>query len=65
MARLVDAPDDNAVETTEELGNLNEMASEQAAEIAEAEPTGLPIAISRVRKRNSARIIPWVGSVVH
>jgi len=36
MARLVDAPDDNAVEATEELGNLNEMASEQAAEIAEA-----------------------------
>ena len=38
MARLVDAPDDNAVEATEELGNLDEMATEQAAEIAEAEP---------------------------
>jgi regulator of replication initiation timing len=38
MARLVDAPDDNAVETTEELGTLDEMATEQAAEIAEAEP---------------------------
>ena len=38
MARLVDAPEDNAVETTEELGTLDEMATEQAAEIAEAEP---------------------------
>lgn len=38
MARLVDAPDDNAVEATEELGNLDEMATEQAAEIAEAAP---------------------------
>ena len=38
MARLVDAPDDDAVEATEELGNLDEMATEQAAEIAEAEP---------------------------
>ena len=38
MARLVDAPDDDAVEATEELGNLDEMAAEQAAEIAEAEP---------------------------
>lgn len=36
MARLVDAPDDDAVEATEELGNLDEMATEQAAEIAEA-----------------------------
>jgi len=33
MARLVDAPDDNAVEATEELGNLDEMATEQAAEL--------------------------------
>lgn len=42
MARLVDAPDDKAVETTEELGTLDEMATEQAAELdvqaAEAEP---------------------------
>ena len=42
MARLVDAPDDNAVEATEELGSLDEMATEQAAELdaqaAEPEP---------------------------
>jgi len=42
MARLVDAPENEAVEATEELGNLDEMATEQAAELdvqaAEAEP---------------------------